>query len=218
MPAPARRAASAARRAAPVMAAPPTTVTCPRVYLWASAVRAGSRHRVGRLAKARGAIPSSTRVWDADIGQFDPSAQVAARQQQVARFQPEEGDRQFGCRGIAQRQSGRSVEARGNVDRDNAPGSFQGVGDQTVHRPGQPGAEHRIDPLRRSDGLRRAKTQPSGRTRGARHRRRRNPPAAGQARPDALANHPEPAGARRRSRHRRCCPGRPARAPGSALT
>ncbi len=51
-PAPARRAARAARMAAPVIAGPPSTVTCPRLCLWLCAPGAGSgAHSVGVLAK-----------------------------------------------------------------------------------------------------------------------------------------------------------------------
>ncbi len=71
MPAPARRAASAARREAPVISAPPTTVTCPRVYLCASLVSVGSRHSAGQVGEGVRLDRRQHAVRDADVGQLD---------------------------------------------------------------------------------------------------------------------------------------------------
>ncbi len=72
MPAPPRRAAIAASRAAPVIAGPPSTVTWPRLYLCPCACGSGSRHSPGSLRNARartcasaaGGIPiSASSTW-----------------------------------------------------------------------------------------------------------------------------------------------------------
>ncbi len=61
-PAPARCAAAAARRDAPVMPAPASRVRCPRLYLCESAPGAGRCQSPGALRQARGGTASSSTV------------------------------------------------------------------------------------------------------------------------------------------------------------
>ena len=92
-PAPARSAARADIRAAPVEAiSPDTTRTCPRAYLWPSIRGTGNdlRQNCGVFSKRlRTDLVQHVRV-DADIGDADAAALHAAGQQEMRRLLAEE--------------------------------------------------------------------------------------------------------------------------------
>ena len=145
-PAPPRRAASAASRAAPVMVAPPTTVTWPRRIL----VRLRLRASAGATAPAGWRSRSlahrcSTAVGQADIGQHRLAAQLAPRQQQMPGLEPEEGHRQRRLRRIAAHRAGGAIEPARHIHRDHAPRRAQRIGDDArPHRaPGRRRTPHR---------------------------------------------------------------------------
>ncbi len=182
-PAPPRRAASAASRAAPVIVAPPTTVTWPREYLWDCGRRrrqAPQLRQVGegiRARPARSAAPGKPISASTSL-----AAQLAARQQQMARLQAEERDGQHRLRGIAAHRAGGAVQPARHIHRDHAPGGAQRVGDDAVHIARQAGAEHRVDHQVRARGLGRSERRAWSVPSAMRHRPRRSRRAAAPVR------------------------------------
>ena len=81
-----RRAATAASRAAPVMAAPPSTVTWPREYLWPVRHRCRAAATAADGCRTCAAHRVQRRIGQADIRQHRLAAQRAPRQQQVPRL------------------------------------------------------------------------------------------------------------------------------------
>ncbi len=149
-PAPARKAARAASRAAPVrVAGPDTTTAWPRSYLCPSAASAGSDHRPGRFHAVFGWMVAST---PAPMPMSTTSRRPAwprPGMQQVAGLQPEEGDRAGGLDGGAEDLPAAPVDAARQVDRDHRKaGAIEradGLGGHPLDRPVEAGAEQRVD-------------------------------------------------------------------------
>ena len=150
MPAPVRRAASAAIRAAPVIAGPPSTVTWPRAYLWASVAGVGRRHSAGVLAKVFGRTSSSA----ADGSPISASTSAPHRSRPGSSrwpgLQAEERHAQRRLRRIAAHLPRRAVQSARHIHRHNASRCAQRVGDHARHIASQAGAEHRVDYQRRA--------------------------------------------------------------------
>ena len=122
IPAPARSAARAASRAAPVACAgPDRTSAAPRAYLCERGPSRGRawRQRIGELTKAFGAMRGRTLAGMPMSARRIVSAERPARLEQVAGLQPEEGDARGRLDRCAADVSASPVEARGNVDRDD---------------------------------------------------------------------------------------------------
>ena len=81
----------------------------------------------------------------ADVRQHGLAAQRASGQQQMARFQAEEGDGQHGLRGETARQAGRAVQTTGHVDGDDPPRRPQHGFRAGFKVAAQARAEHGID-------------------------------------------------------------------------
>ena len=155
MPAPERSAARAASRAAPVRcAAPLRTRTAPRAYLWLSApgVRERPAPDGGRVDEGLRRDARERRFGNADVGEPDRPAEHAPRQQQVARFEAEEGDARARLDRDAANLAGLAVETGGNVDRDHAPAgageSIDALDDRfrdALDVAREPGAEQSVD-------------------------------------------------------------------------
>ena len=85
----------------------------------------GPRQRLapdgGRVDEGLGRDPRQRGIGNADVGKPDRAAERAARQQQVARLQAEEGDARMRLDRDAANLAGSPVDARGDVDCKHPP-------------------------------------------------------------------------------------------------
>ena len=193
-PAPPRLAASAASRAAPVIVAPPTTVTWPREYLWDCDPGTGSRHSSGRLAKHDGTTCFSTAPGSPISASTSLAAQFPARQQKVPRLQPEERHGQRGLRRKATHRAGRAIEPARHIHSNHTPRRAQRIGDDAIHVARQAGAEHGVDHQLRARRLRRRER--CGRTTPVRAASAASDPARGGASAASATGQPSCANSR----------------------
>ncbi len=148
---PARAAARAASRPAPVLDGPPVKArTAPRLYLWASIAGRGRccSQRCGWLRKSSAPQVATAVLVHADIGQDDLAAEVASRQEDMAGFQPGEGDRKVRPERTGSRRAalsgdaGREIDSHQGSARGGAiPGESGMVGREITR---QTGAEQRV--------------------------------------------------------------------------
>ena len=202
-PAPARRAAPAASRAAPVrVIGPETTRTWPRRYLCASHVGRGSadgpqRRRV--LERAR-ADRVEDRRGNADVDEAHRAARGPAGIEQVAGLLAKERDAGGRRDAGAGRDAGVGAKAAGQVDGEDRRARGVGRGDEAggraFERPVEAGAEQRVHDQRRRRQRRRRGRRPA-RTRPRARSRRRRLGRAGS--PSAMTVTARPAFASRRA-------------------
>ena len=123
MPAPARKAARAASRAAPVWWPEPDRMSAaPRAYLWLAAFGRGSAspQTAGALTKVFGAMgPSAASGMPMSASRIAP-ASVRPGSRRWPGFEPKEGHARAGFDRDAANLAGFPVDSGGNVDREHA--------------------------------------------------------------------------------------------------
>ena len=150
-PAPARRAASAASRAAPVATSPPRMVTCPRAYLWSprSSRCRCCRHRAGAFSQSRGAICVQYAARYADIDHAQLAAALEPFQRIVTGLGAKERHRALRARRPAHHLAAVAVKAARHVDGDRREPFVVDPVDQlagdTVDGTGKARAEQGVD-------------------------------------------------------------------------
>ncbi len=111
--------------------------------------RLGHRQRVEPQGRSIVEAVGIFRQADADLADFEPSAQIAARHQQMAGLGGGEGNRHLGRRGGAQHRAAIAIDATRQIHRDHRQGALpdalhHGAGG-ALERPGQTGAEQGVD-------------------------------------------------------------------------